>query len=84
MAAAAVLWRMGFAHQEAMLWVALLAAQAIAYVAALVCALIARAGFTQAAARPLELAPVIDIISPPIPARTIPALAADEGAAGVA
>ena len=83
-AAAAVTWRMGYDHYEAMLWVTLLVAQAIPYAAAVSCALISRASFAQTADLPLELAPVAGDLPPPAPVRAIPARAANEGEASVA
>ena len=83
-AAAAVTWRMGYDHYEAMLWVTLLVAQAIPYAAAVSCALISRASFAQTADLPLELAPVSGNVPPPATVRTIPARASAEGEASVA
>ncbi len=83
-AAAAVIWRMGLNHHEAMLWVALLMAQAVPYVAAVGCGLISRASFAQTADMPLGLAPVTGDIPPRAPVRTVPALAADGGGTGAA
>jgi exo-beta-1,3-glucanase (GH17 family)/cellulose synthase/poly-beta-1,6-N-acetylglucosamine synthase-like glycosyltransferase len=58
LAAVAVIWRMGANHPEAMLWVGLLAAQAIPYMAALGCGWISQRSFARTAHVSIELGPV--------------------------
>jgi hypothetical protein len=81
LAAAAVIWRMGTDHPEAMLWVALLAAQAIPYIAALACGWISQRSFAQTAHVSIELDPV-DNSGMRRAQMRMPALASDSGQAG--
>jgi cellulose synthase/poly-beta-1,6-N-acetylglucosamine synthase-like glycosyltransferase len=78
LAAAAVIWRMGLHHHEAMLWVSLLTAQSIPYVAALACGWIAQRSEDKIAQVPLEsLGPVNDKIRHPV--RSMPTLVTESG-----
>jgi hypothetical protein len=79
-AAASIVWRMGWHHYEATLWAALLAAQAIPYLAALACGFISRRSFKQAVHAPVGVVPVSDNAGHS--ARSAPVLMAEGGRSG--
>ncbi len=77
LAAAAIIWRMGLHHHEAMLWVGLLIAQSVPYAAALGCGWISQRSFAKATHVPLKVGSVNGDVRAPV--YSIPTLVTGSG-----